>query len=222
MRTRSLLALLLIGTTLSGCVPTRQVPTVEVERVSTQEKAAPSQELLSAAQRGPRLYDTDEHVLNKTLREFAATPGTTPDPDFAQLELKGNEVWFATIPKGWQMQSGLLDGRQIDNGQIDKGQDPSGNVFISITYSDGARDLAAQGQNKIREVEVKKGDGKASTLFSERRYFRTPNGWACVALHLSPIRDRDFTLIDMLVYLQKYYGKYEGVCQRVRELHKLD
>jgi hypothetical protein len=192
MRAAQLVAVLLIGLAVSGCVTAPTVP-----------GQPPPSESGVVAQPDVALWDMDQQALDAAFRQFAASPGTTPDPFFAPLAVTADDIQFASVPPGWKLW-------KKDECEVRGIQITSDGLLTCI----GIDPCPEPQPSAIRGVRCLKGKGNAD--YYENRYIRTRQGWVQVTLNVGAFHRA--TLADLLAHLRKHYGEYEGVCQQVQKL----
>lgn len=193
MRHAVLLVVLMLGALAAGCVSAPGVLT-----------NPPSPELKDEVRPDATLFSTDTDALSAAFRRFACSPGTIPDLRFANLNAASGEIRFTFVPAGWKLWR--KNEQDIQEIQCD-GDDIWSYIGIRPVPDLDLTSTSLQG------VGCEK--GKGNTDYVENRYILTRCGWTEVRFTVIAHRG---TLADMLGYLQKHYGEYEGVCHQVKQL----
>jgi hypothetical protein len=197
MRHALLVAVLLIGPVVAGCV---SAPTVPDDHSAS--------EVESAVDPSSVLWATDRKLLEAAFRKFAASPGTTPNLQFVTVQayaghinLFAGGVRFAFVPPGWKL-------REKDESEIKEITLDEDNFRTDIRI-----DLLEEKPKTLQGIECHK--GKGDTDYEEFRCIRVRRAWVKVTLTVSTYQS---TLGELLAHLQKHYGEYQGVCQQVSKL----
>lgn len=190
MRLARLATVLLLGPAVTGCVNAPAGP-------GNSPPSGPGEVVRPDAV----LWDTDREALRGAFRKFAASPGTTPDPRFAELLEAAGDIRFASVPPGWKLWK--EDEREVREVALDTGD------FKTYIGIDPRPELPPA---TLQDVRCDK--GKGNTNYVEFRYIPTRQGWVKVTLSVITYRA---TLADLLTHLRKHYGEYEGVCQQVQK-----